>query len=145
VLSPNGERLAHERIRRAGGRDWYVQGLTVAGDESRVLVAYRPAGGHLMEFAVVGDVAYAFGNCVQGSGLARVPLERGSSGVLLRDACGDTAALLDDATFVVGRRRNRDPYGRGTDAGLVFVDLQAGKIERSLPLPEDPADLLAAG
>jgi hypothetical protein len=59
--------------------------------------------------------------------------------------CGDTAALLDDATLVVGRRRNRDPYGRGTDAGLVFVDLQAGKIERSLPLPEDPADLLAAG
>lgn len=213
VLSPVGERLAFERIRRVAGRDWYVDRLTVAGDESSLLVAYHgtdttgadlvrldpirtcadatPSWGaclakshgraqwiddailaatgepalalldtsgrvvrrletglrdvHLMEFTPASDVAYAFGNCVQGAGLARVPLAGGTSHVLIRDVCGDNAALLDDFTIVLGRRSSEDPYGRASDAGLDFVDLQERKVERSVPLPEDPADMLAIG
>jgi hypothetical protein len=213
VLSPDGERLSHERIREAVGHDWYVSWLTVAEDETSVLVTYHgsdttgadivrldpvrpcrdrtPESGaclarnhgraqwiddgilaatgqpalaildatghvvrelptglrdvHLMQFKLAGDIAYAFGNCLQGAGLARVPLERGRSHLLVRDACGDTATLLDDSTLVLGGRWNRDPYGRGSDARLLFVDLEAGKVQRSVRLPEDPADVLALG
>lgn len=100
---------------------------------------------HLMEFTVAGDVAYAFGDCVKGAGLARVPL-RGSARMVVREACGDTATLLHDSTLVLGRRRTRDAYGRGgSDAALVFVDLKARKLENSVQLPEDPADVLAVG
>jgi hypothetical protein len=213
VLSPDGGQLSHRRIREAEGQGWHVSWLTVAEDESSVLVAYhgsdttgvdlvrldpvRPCmdrtpewgaclarnhgraqwidGGilaatgepvlaildatghvvreldtglrdvHLMEFVVAGDVAYAFGNCVQGSGLARVPLARASARLLVRDVCGDTATLLDELTLVVGRRWNRDPAGRGGDAALVFIDLEARQVERSMRLPQDPADVLALG
>jgi hypothetical protein len=177
VLSPDGERLSHKRIRAAAGHEWYVQWLSVAADESSVLVAYHgsdttgadvvrldpvrtctdktpdwgaciarnhgraewiddgiltatgesrlaivdPAGGvvrelrtglrdvHLMEFALADDVVYAFGNCVQGAGLVRVPLGRGSADSIARDACGDTGTLVDDSTLALGRRWNRDP------------------------------------
>jgi hypothetical protein len=211
VLSPDGERLAHERVRRADGRDWYVTWLTVANDESSALVAYhgsdttgadlvrldpiRPCrdrtpewgaclarihgraqwygdvilaaigepalalldpGGrivreldtrlrdvHLMEFVVGGDAAYVFADCEAAAGLARVPLAGGGPSMIARDACGDTATLLDQRTLVLGRRWHRDPYGRGADAALVFVDLQVGDVERSVPLAEDPADVLA--
>jgi hypothetical protein len=213
VLSPDGERLADETIREPGGLDWHVAHLTVAEDESSVLVSYHgsdttgadlvrlrpirpckdrtPAWGacltrnhgraqwlgdrvlaatgepelamltpsgrlvrtlatglenvHLMEFVVAGDALYAFGNCVQGAGLARVPLSRGSPRVLAPDACGDTAAVLDNSTLVLGRRANDDPYdmGVGHDPALVFVALQAPRIEKSVRLPHDPADVLA--
>ena len=212
VLSPNGDHLSQTNIREAAGGDWYVQSLTIAEDESSVLVSdhgsdttgsdlvrldpirtcrdttpkwgaclarnhgraqwiddgilaatgeptlviLEPSGRrvreldtglrdvHLMEFTTAGDVAYAFGNCVQGAGLARVPLKRGSSRSLVGDVCGDTAALLDDSTLVLGRR-NRDPSDRGSDAALVFVDLDARKVEQAVRLPEDPADVLALG
>jgi hypothetical protein len=216
VLSPDGDRLSQERIRDAQGRDWSVIWLTVAEDESSVIVAYHgsdttgadvvrldpirkcrdttPEWGaclarnhgraqwindeilaatgepelailgasgqlvreldtglrdlHLMEFIVAGDVAYAFGNCVQGTGLARVPLERGSARTLVRDVCGDTAALLDEFMLVLARRSDDElapVTGRRSDAALVFVDLKAQKVENSVRLPEDPADVLAVG
>jgi hypothetical protein len=100
---------------------------------------------HLMEFAVAGDVAYAFGDCVKGAGLARVPLDGGTVRRLSRSVCGDVATPLAGSTLVLGRRWNRDPYGRGRSASLVFVDLAAGTISRSIELPEDPADVLAVG
>jgi len=100
---------------------------------------------HLMEFEVVGNVAYAFGDCVKGAGLARVPLDGGEARVVARGACGDVAARLEDSTLVFGRRWSRDLYGRGKGAALVYVDLDVGKIKRSIELPEDPADVLAVG
>jgi hypothetical protein len=213
VLSPDGEPLAHGPIRAAAGRDWYVQSLTVAADESSMLVSYHgsdttgadivrpdpvrgcsdttprwgaclarnhgraewiddgilaatgepalavlaPSGRvvrkldtglqhvHLMEFVVARDVAYAFGNCVQGAGIARVPLAPGAAPARISDACGDTAALLDDATLVLGRRRSEDVPGAAVGPALEFVDLEAGTTDRSIPLPQDPADVLAAG
>jgi len=60
-----------------------------------------------------------------------------------RDACGVTATLLDERMLVLGRRWHRDPSGRGADGALVFVDLDAGKVQRSVPLAEDPGDVLA--
>jgi len=211
VLSPDGEALAHERIRAARGHDWYVTWLTVAEDESTVLVGYHgsdttgsdlvqldpiracrdrtPAWGaclarnhgraewiddgilaatgeralavldangrvlreldtglrgvHLMEFALAGDVAYAFGNCIQGAGVVRVSLARGGSQTIVEDACGETGALVDDSTLALGRRRDPDPSVRDGDAALVFVDLERRRVERSVRLPEDPADVLS--
>ena len=43
------------------------------------------------------EVVYAFADCDSEFGLARVPLDEGSARVIVRDACGDVAALLDDS------------------------------------------------
>lgn len=209
VLGPDGATLSLEPIREPEGRDWYVGWLTVAPDESSVLVSYHGTdttgsdivrldplrrcadrtpewgaclGGnhgrsqwvgdrilvatgesrlalldgsgrvvrqletglrniHLMEFEVAGDAVYAYGDCVKGSGVARVSLD-GSPPRGLR-GCGDAAALVGDSTLVLGRRWARDPYGRGRNASLLFVDLEEGKARVSIELPDDPADVLA--
>jgi hypothetical protein len=211
VLSPDGIRLAFEPIREPAGRDWYVGWLTVAPDESSVLVSYHgsdttgsdvlqldplrlcvdrtPEWGacvgrnhgrsqwvgdrvlaatgesqlllleksgrivrkletglrniHLMEFEVVGNAVYAYGDCIKGTGVARVSFGGGAPRKLR--GCGDSAAVLDDATLVLGRRWSRNAYGRGRNAALVFVDLETGKPRISIELPEDPADVLAVG
>lgn len=211
VLAPDGEKLSLTPIRQPAGRDWYAGWITVAPDESSVLVSYHgsdttgsdlvrldpvrscvdttPEWGaclahnhgraewagdrilaatgesklalldlsgrvvreldsglrnvHLMEFELVDDVAWAFGDCVKGAGLARVDLGRGGSKPIR--ACGDVAALLHDSTLVLGRRWRRDPYGRGVDPSLLVVDLEARKGVRTIVLPEDPADVLAVG
>ena len=70
---------------------------------------------------------------LDGSGPTRLP------------GCGDVGALFGDSTLVLGRRWSRDPYGRGRDASLAFVDLERGKVIRTVTLPEDPADVLAVG
>jgi hypothetical protein len=214
VLSPEGERLSLTQIRQPEGRDWYTGWLTVAPDESSLLVSYHgtdttgsdlvrldpvrtcidvtpkwgaclarnhgraewadggilaatgesrvallsPSGRvireidsglrntHLMEFILVDGAAYAVGNCVQGTGLAHVPLDGSSARILLRAACGDVAALLGNSQMVLGRRYNRrDPYSGGRDPSLLFVDLDARKTVRTVKLPEDPADVLAVG
>jgi hypothetical protein len=209
VLSPEGSLLERRDVRAPEGRDWYVSWLTVARDESSVLVGYHgtdttgadlveldplricrdrtPAWGaclahnhgraewvgdeilaatgerelalldrtgrvvreldsglrstHLMEFALTDSAAYAFGDCVKGSGVARVPFD-GSEPRRL-PGCGDVGALLGESILVLGRRWARDPYGRGRDASLAFVDLERGEVVRTLALPEDPADVLA--
>jgi hypothetical protein len=211
VLSPRGERLAFERIRRAAGHDWYVNSLTIAEDESSLLVTYHgsdttgadrvrldpirrcrdttPAWGaclarnhgraewigdriltatgqpalellepsgdvvrkldtglqnvHLMEFTPANGAVYAFGNCVQGLGLARVRLAGGRPRTLIERACGDTAALLDDSTLVLGRRQSDDAFGGATEAALLFVDVEARRVEKTVRLATDPADVLA--
>ncbi|MGH3071282.1 MAG: hypothetical protein ACRDNB_03295 [Gaiellaceae bacterium] len=214
VLSPSGERLELTKLRDSGGRDWYVHRLTVASDESSVLVSYhgsdttgtdvvtlapvRPCADsspvyaaclahnhgysqwvgdeilaatgesrlalldrsgkvvrelptgleniHLMAFAVAGRTAYAFGDCVKGNGISRVSLDGDAPRVLRGGhACGDTAVLMGESTLVLGRRWARDPYGRGPDSSLVFVDLEQWQVGRVLELPEDPADVLAVG
>ena len=213
VLSPDGERLSLTPIREPAGRDWHAGWITVAPDESSLLLSYHgsdttgsdlirldpvrtcvdstpewgaclahnhgraewhrdrivaatgesplalldPSGRvlreldtglrevHLMAFVLDGETAYAFGDCVKGTGVARVPLIDGKPRLVARAACGDVAALLGDSALVLGRRWSRDPYGRGANASLVFVDIEKGKTRTTLELPEDPADVLAVG
>lgn len=210
VLDPRGQQLSLTPIREPDGRDWYAGWITVAPDESSLLVAYHgtdttgadlvrldpirtcidvtPAWGaclarnhgraewvggrilaaaesrlallepsgrvarmldarlpdvHLMEFRLFDGAAYAFADCVKGTGLARVDLERGASKPIR--ACGDTATFLDDSTLVLGRRWRQNPYGPGIEPTLLFVDLEARRATRSIVLPADPADVLAVG
>jgi hypothetical protein len=214
VLSPDGAQLSLTPIREPQGRDWYAGWITLAPDESSLLVSYHgsdttgsdvigldpvracsddtradhaaclahnhgraewvddrilAATGearlalldrsgrvareldsglrniHLMEFLVTDDGAYAFGDCVKGSGLAYVPLDGDSARILVRKACGDVATLLGDSRIVLGRRWSRDPYGRGVDPSLLFVHLDDRRTERTVTLPEDPAAVLAVG
>lgn len=211
ILSPSGDRTSLTPIREPAGRDWYAGWITVAPDESSLLLSYHgssttgsdlvrldpvrtcvdttpewgaclapnhgrsewvgdeilaatgesrlallePSGRlvrkldtrlrdiHLMQFLLIGRDAYAFGDCVKGAGIARVPLDGIEPYVVVRGACGDVAAPLGDSELVLGRRWSRDPYGRGANASLVFVDLQERKTVRTVELPEDPADVLA--
>lgn len=215
VLSPAGRRLSLTRVRRAEGRDWYVNSVAVAPDESRLVVSYhggrttgadvirlapvRPcvdrtrdpgaclarnhgdvawidggvlaAGGgptlrildpetgavvrelesglenvHVMDFVVRGGFAYVWGGCQYAGGLTEVSLSAGSYRLIVpgKRVCGESAAFLGE-TLVVGRRPFSDIYSRGQQPSLVFVDVAAGRVLRSVRLPEDPADVLAVG
>jgi hypothetical protein len=215
VLSPAGRRISLTRVREAEGRDWYVNSIAVAPDESRLLITYHggsttgadvvelnpvrrcvdrtskhaaclgrnhgdvawlsdgvlAAGGgptlyvldpetgavvrslenglvnvHVMDFVLRGGSAYVFGGCQYTGGLTEVSLSGGTVRVVVagKQACGEGATFLGDR-LVLGRRPfNTDPHNPQRPS-LIFVDVAAGKIVRSVRLPDDPADVLAVG
>lgn len=215
VLSPAGRRISLTRVRKADGRDWYVDSIAIAPDELRLLISYHggsttgadvielapvrrcvdrtakhaaclgrnhgdvawlsdgvlAAGGgptlyildpetgavvrtlenglvnvHVMDFVVRGSFAYVFGGCQYTGGMTEVTLAEGTFRVVIAGhrLCGESAAFLGD-TLVVGRRPfHTDPHNPQRPS-LLFVDVAAGKILRSVRLPDDPADVLALG
>lgn len=101
---------------------------------------------HVMDFVVRGGFAYVFGGCQYTGGLTEVSLAEGTFRVVVggKRVCGESATFLGE-TLVVGRRPFSDIYMRAQDPSLVFVDVEAGRIVRSVRLPDEPADVLALG
>ena len=69
-------------------------------------------------------------------GLLAASPDRRTVFALVRGKRQQVAAIGSDGSV-------RERYGRGADGGLVFVALDAGKVDRSVPLAENPADVLA--
>jgi hypothetical protein len=142
-------------LARSHGRTQWLDDRILAATGEKALAVLLPSGrvdrkidtrlgtAHLMEFTVAGRAAYAFADCDGEFGLARVELDKGTASVIVRDACGVVATLLGESTLVLGRGPGEDASGRGTGAAISFLDLEARKVERSVRLGSEPADVLA--
>lgn len=144
--------------RNHGDIAWTADGVLAAGGGPTLAILAPDTGAvvreldnalenvHVMDFVLRGRSAYVWGGCRYAGGLTEISLAGGTPRVVVagKRVCGETAAFLGD-TLVVGRRPFSDIYRRAQAPTLVFVDVDLGKIVRSVRLPEDPADVLAVG
>ncbi len=110
----------------------------------------RLTGNHLMEFVVddKADRLIAVGPCGYTGGMSIVALARGQTRVLVSPQpdnaiCGERFVRGPAHLLVVGKTAEMVPQ-RGLPGALLFVDVQTGRLRRTVETPAEPLDVFIA-
>lgn len=106
-------------------------------------------GNHLLEFVVDQQRhrLYAVGSCVYAGGFSVVDVRTGSARVLVPlpnyHVCGERLALASSSLLVLAKTQGVIPQ-IGVGGHLLFLDTYTGHLERSVPTPAEPVDVLVS-
>lgn len=104
---------------------------------------------HLLEFTVDRhtDRLYAVGSCLYDGGVSALDLRTGRARILVHepnyDICGERSALASSSLLVIAKTVGVIPQ-IGIKGHLLFLDSHTGQVQRSVPTPAEPVDVLVS-
>jgi hypothetical protein len=104
---------------------------------------------HLLEFTVDHRTnrLYAVGSCIYAGGFSAVDIGSDRARILVQepnyDICGERLALASRSLLVLARTQGVIPQ-IGVQGQLLFLDTRTGQVQRSIPTPAEPVDVLVS-